>query len=289
MNKIRVGGVPEHFNLPWHLCIEEGDFKYENIELVWKDFPDGTGAMNNALRNGDIDVAIILTEGIVKDICTGNPSKIIQTYIESPLIWGIHVDHKSRFSSIAELKGETAAISREGSGSHLMAYVNAANQGWSQESLKFEVTGDINGAARALSNNTAQYFMWEKYTTKPWVDKKIFKRVGECPTPWPCFVVAAREDFISKNEHVLAKMLGVVNAKSASFKEIPDIEETLAGRYDQQVGDIVSWLNITAWSQHQLTVEELTRVQETLKDLNLIPEVLPSPQFLLNLNSETGL
>nr|WP_317130383.1 hypothetical protein [Antarcticibacterium arcticum] len=84
MTTIRVGGVPEHFNLPWHLCIEEGDFEYEKINLEWIEFPDGTGAMNKALRNGEIDVAIILTEGIIKDITAGNPSKIIQTYIDSP-------------------------------------------------------------------------------------------------------------------------------------------------------------------------------------------------------------
>ncbi|HBO30887.1 MAG TPA: ABC transporter substrate-binding protein, partial [Leeuwenhoekiella sp.] len=26
MTTIRIGGVPEHFNLPIHLCIEEGLF-----------------------------------------------------------------------------------------------------------------------------------------------------------------------------------------------------------------------------------------------------------------------
>lgn len=284
MKKIRVGGVPEHFNLPWHLCLEEGDFQYEGIDLEWTDFPDGTGAMNKALRNGEIDVAIILTEGIVKDITAGNPSRIIQSYIETPLIWGLHVDVNSRFKSIEDLRGTTAAISREGSGSQLMAYVNAGNSGWNIENLQFEIVGDIQGAVEALKNDTAQYFMWEKYTTKPWVDKGIFRRVGDCPTPWSCFVVAAREDFIHENEHDLAKMLGAVNAKSASFKEIPNIEETLSSRYGIQIEDIVNWLDITAWSQHQLAEEELSKVQNSLEELGLIPSNLPSSQFLYDLD-----
>ncbi|MGB8705261.1 MAG: ABC transporter substrate-binding protein, partial [Gillisia sp.] len=160
MKPIRVGGVPEHFNLPWHLCLEEGDFQYENIEIEWKNFPGGTGVMNSALRNGEIDVAVILTEGIVKDIIAGNPSKIVHSYVESPLIWGIHVAADSNFQSVSELKNTICAISRRGSGSELMAYVNAEKQGWDTSSLKFNVVGDINGAIEALTSNKAHYFMW---------------------------------------------------------------------------------------------------------------------------------
>jgi hypothetical protein len=43
------------------------------------------------LRDGETDIAVILTEGIVKDIVAGNQSKIVQVYVQSPLIWGIHV------------------------------------------------------------------------------------------------------------------------------------------------------------------------------------------------------
>ncbi len=285
MTTIRVGGVPEHFNLPWHLCIEEGDFRYENINLEWFEFPDGTGAMNKALRNGEIDVAIILTEGIIKDITAGNPSRIIQTYIDSPLVWGIHVAHNSSFKNMKDLKDTKAAISREGSGSQLMAYVNAKNMKWDLDALKFEIIGSVEGAINALSKDTAQYFMWELFTTKPLVDKGVFRRIGECPSPWPCFLVAAREDFIKDHEHALAKMLGVVNAKSASFKEIPEIEQILANRYGQKREDIVTWLDSTSWSQHQFTDEELHLVQETLLDLNLIPHKLPASNLIYNLET----
>lgn len=283
MKTIRVGGVPEHFNLPWHLCIEEGDFEYENLLIEWKDFPGGTGAMNQALRNNEIDVAIILTEGIIKDITAGNPSLIVQTYISSPLIWGIHVAAGSQHKNINDLENTKAAISREGSGSHLMAYVNAKNNGWKPNALEFEIVGDLDGAVTALTNDKAQYFMWERFTTKPLVDQNIFRRLGDCPTPWPCFLIAAREDFLSNYDHELGKMLGVVNAKSVSFKEIPGIDEIIAGRYEQKVEDIRDWLGMTSWSQHQMTVEELRRVQDTLMDLNLIDDSIPPSKLIYNL------
>ena len=92
--------------------------------------------MCKALRSGDVDIAIVLTEGIIKDIINGNPSKITQVFVKSPLIWGIHVGAKSKFKTINDLEHATVAISRFGSGSHLMAIVNAYNNGWDIEQTK---------------------------------------------------------------------------------------------------------------------------------------------------------
>ena len=47
--------------------------------------------MTKALRDESIDVAILLTEGIVADLHRGNPSKIVGTYVGTPLTWGVHV------------------------------------------------------------------------------------------------------------------------------------------------------------------------------------------------------
>ncbi len=51
MEQIILGGVPEHFNLPWHMGIEKGKFSKKGVDLKWLDFPDGTGAMCQALRD----------------------------------------------------------------------------------------------------------------------------------------------------------------------------------------------------------------------------------------------
>ncbi|WP_026838590.1 substrate-binding domain-containing protein [Gillisia sp. JM1] len=283
MRTLRVGGVPEHFNLPWHLAIEDGDFEYDHLNIEWHSFSGGTGAMNAALRNNEIDVAIILTEGIIKDIIAGNPSKIVQTYVQSPLIWGIHVDANSPYKSVEDLKNTKAAISRMGSGSHLMAYINAEKLHWDTKSLDFEIVGDINGAVKALSENTSQYFMWERFTTKPLVDKGIFRSVGECPTPWPCFVIAVREDVLENQKDAVREMLKVINTKTISFKEIHEIESLLAKRYDQKLEDVKEWLDITSWSESQLTSEEIEKVQTHLLSLNLIPEKLAASKLIYNL------
>ncbi|MEG9326676.1 substrate-binding domain-containing protein [Salinimicrobium catena] len=282
MKTIKVGGVPEHFNLPWHLCIDDGTFRRNNLDVKWRDFPDGTGAMCKALRNKEIDAAVILTEGIVKDILNGNNVKIVQEYIASPLIWGIHVAANSPYRRLDDLKNTKVAISRYGSGSHLMAYVNAKNLGWDPAELEFEVVGDINGAIEALQAGKAGYFMWEHFTTKPLVDKGIFRRLADCPTPWSCFVIAVREDFIDRNPAAMQTMLHTLNEVTARFKEIPGIESALAKKYDQKLEDIKQWLKITTWSQKQISVMEINKVQEQLEELGLISEKKENAFFLAN-------
>ncbi|MGB0789152.1 MAG: ABC transporter substrate-binding protein, partial [Marinirhabdus sp.] len=201
MKKITIGGVPEHFNLPWYLTLKNKEYTAAGINLRWHDYHGGTGQMCGALRRGEIDMAVILTEGIIRDIANGNPSKIVQVFVKSPLIWGIYVAKNRGHKTVSGLRGTTAAISRYGSGSHLMAYVNAENQGWDTKTdLQFEVVKTLDGALQGLPEQRADYFLWEKFMTKPIVDKGVFRRIDECPSPWPCFVVAVREDFLKNNK-----------------------------------------------------------------------------------------
>ncbi|WP_114754633.1 substrate-binding domain-containing protein [Flavobacterium glaciei] len=270
MTTIKIAGVPEHFNLPWHLAIENGDFEKENIDLQWTDVPEGTGKMCQMLRAGEADIAVILTEGIVKDIVAGNPSKIVQVYVESPLIWGIHVAAKSNYKTLADLENKKVAISRLGSGSQLMAYVNADNEGWKTDSLQFEIVNTIDGAVEALTNGTADYFMWERFMTKPLVDKGIFRRIADCPTPWPCFVIAVREEVLKNDSVLISKILKIINQTTEDFKDIPSIDKTLALNFHQKVEDIQEWLSLTHWSQKPLSAKMLNKVQNQLFQLKII-------------------
>jgi len=272
MKKVNIGGVPEHFNLAWYLTLKNGEYKEEGINLRWHDYYGGTGAMCKALRDGNIDIAVILTEGIIKDIIAGNPSKIVQTFVKSPLIWGIHVASGSEFKNIEDIKGSRAAISRYGSGSHLMAYINAKNNNWNlEQDLNFEVIKNLDGAVEGLTNNKADYFMWEKFTTKPIVDDGIFRRIGVCPSPWPCFVIAVREEFISNHKDDLKIILDIINQTSSEFKSIPSIDRTIANRYEQELEDVQEWLSLTEWSQELIDEKTINMVQEELLSLDIIP------------------
>ncbi|MEO0573587.1 MAG: substrate-binding domain-containing protein [Bacteroidota bacterium] len=270
MSPVSICGVPEHFNLPWHFAIEEGAFEERGIDLIWTDIPEGTGKMSQLLESGRMDLAIILTEGIIKSISEGNPSKIVQTYVKSPLLWGIHADGKSAISHADELKGKKAAISRFGSGSHLMAFVHAQNQGWNTKQLQFEVVHHLNGAITALQSGEADYFMWEHFTTKPLVDSGTFKFLKNCPTPWPCFVIAGNQQFLETHPGLVKHLLEVINGYTLEFKKIPSIDRTFANRYNQKLTDIQEWLSSTFWSQEQLSDAMVRTVIEKLESLGLL-------------------
>ncbi|MGJ5640958.1 substrate-binding domain-containing protein [Formosa sp. S-31] len=273
MINVNIGGVPEHFNLPWYIALKNGDFKNQNINLRWHDYFGGTGEMCEGLRTNQIDLAVILTEGIVTDIIAGNPATIVQTFVETPLNWGIHVAEQSKYKSVNELKGQKAAISRYGSGSHLMAYINAQNHNWNLESdLKFEVIKDLDGAVESLTNGESDYFMWEKYTTKPLVDSGVFRNIGNCPSPWPCFVIAVRTKFLEENRNIVTSILEIINGVTMQFKSLPNIEQLIASRYQQKLEDVKAWLAQTEWSQELISQTELNEVQNQLLALNIITE-----------------
>ena len=284
MLNLKVGGVPEHFNYPWYVALKNKEFTNQNINLRWQDYPGGTGQMCKALRNGDVDIAIVLTEGIIKDIINDNPSKIIQTFVKSPLIWGIHVGAKSKFNTIDDLENATVAISRFGSGSHLMAIVNAHNNGWNIDSLKFKVVGDLQGGIDALTNGDADYFMWEHFTTKPLVDNNTFKRLGDCPTPWPCFVVAVRNEVLENNFNEVKKVLDIINNCTDNFKSTENIDKTLAVRYEQKLEDIQEWLSITEWNDGKpITKNLITRIQNKMVGFNVINSKKDSGELIRNM------
>jgi sulfonate transport system substrate-binding protein len=281
MTDLKVGGVPEHFNYPWYLTLKNKEYTQENINLRWQDFPGGTGEMCKALRSGEVDIAIVLTEGIIKDIAEGNPSKIVQTFVKSSLIWGIHVAAKSKFKSIKDLEHAVIAISRFGSGSHLMAIVNAFNQGWNVATLKFKVIDNLQGGIDALKNGTADYFMWEHFTTKPLVDSGTFRRIGNCPTPWPCFVIAVRNEILEKHHTEIKKVLDIINEQTKDFKNIENIDKILAKRYEQKLEDIQKWLKITDWNDgNPITKNLITRIQNKMVRFNVIEKSENSGEFI---------
>ncbi len=273
MKRLKIGGVPEHFNLPWRLAIEEGKFKSAGIELHWSDMTGGTGQMIKGLQAGTLDIAVLLTEGITRAILKGLDAKIIAVYVQTPLIWGVHVPVNQGINQLEDLDASTFAISREGSGSHLMSYVLAKQQGWDPTALSFNVVGDVYGGLWALNNDEAQGFLWEKYTTQPFVDQGKCKRIGEVLTPWPCFVIAVRTEILQQEAPLLQAILPIIQKRAQELKNSADAAEVLAWRYALKKDEVSTWLSKTEWSdQLEVNQKDIQHVVETLHELNLVTD-----------------
>lgn len=284
MDKIRIIGVPEHFNFPIVEAVEEQPFQGLGIALEWSDEPKGSGAMNKAIREGQAELAIILTESFIKDRIEGNPGKIIGYHVESPLIWGIHVSSQIPAKSVKELSDVPFLISRYGSGSHLMAFLLARKMGWDTKSLQFEVVGDLEGAKLTLDSSEPKIFLWEKYMTKPLVDKGLFRRVGEVPTPWPCFVMVASQNALETHPKILEKLRDYIYKKSSGLAMREGISLVLSKKYAVMEEDISAWLSQTRWAtKNEVPYSSLETTMETLGALGLIKQKM-AVEELVDLN-----
>lgn len=266
--KWNIGGVPEHFNWPWRFAAENESFKNslsQSVQLNWKDCGGGTGQMCEALRKGDLDIAILLTEGALKDISLGNESKIVSHFVNSPLQWGVHIGANSNIDLSVKQEKLSFAISRYTSGSHLMAYLYAQQLGYHPDQLAFNVVGDLNGAINSMNENPNQLFLWEKFTTQPYVTKEIFKRIDVFPTPWPPFVVVVSDRLLEQFPKLVTELVTQVLNIAAKVKSNPETVSVFSKRYGLTQSEVKQWLNLAEWSSNmQLSSNVFEKVKSAL-------------------------
>ena len=244
--QLRVAGVPEHFNLPWKLAIADDAFAETGLDVEFIDYPGGTGAMTKALRDRELEAALVLTEGAMLDILKGSDNRLVSVYVETPLIWGIHVAADGAITDVEE--GQRVAISRYGSGSHLIAIVDTMARGFDPAALQFVVVDNLEGARTALAEGRADIFLWERHMTQPLVDSGEFRRIGEREVPWPAFVVSARSDFLEKKADSLRTVLDIVATYCEKLRHDNKSAQLISNTYGIAPADAERWLTSVRWT-----------------------------------------
>lgn len=263
--KLRVGGVPEHFNLPWRLAIDNDAFAETGATVTYTDYPAGTGELTRALRDNELDVALVLTEGAVADILRHNSNRLVKVYVTSPLVWGIHVAATSDIRRIAEIRGKRIAISRYGSGSHLIAIVDAAERHWPTDDMEFVVVNNLDGARKALANGSAEIFLWERHMTQPLVDAGEFRRVGQREVPWPAFVVSVRRRILNTHNQQIRSVLDIVARYANNLRRRRTAPSLIADTYGIRLADAEKWLGGVRWgTSYRCPTAALARVATAL-------------------------
>ena len=267
--KLTVGGVPEHFNLPWHLAMESGAFANLGVDIEFKEYPGGTGAMTAAMSNGELDLALLLTEGAITNILRGHRNRIVKVFVDSPLIWGIHVSAQSEIERIEQIRDKVFAISRAGSGSHLIAIVDANERGWPIDDMKFSKVNNLTGALEKLDNGKVDVFLWERFTTQPYVDSGQLRRVGQRTPPWPAFVVSVREQVLEDHAGEIRAILERVNDSCAGLMNDPSAVELISKRYTLRTDETQEWFDLVKWNTDfdysEKTFERVIRYLEKVK------------------------
>lgn len=265
---LRLGGVPEHFNLPWHLALESETLA--DLDLAWTDQPGGTGQMLARLADAELDIVSILTEGTVLEIARGLPATIVQVYVESPLQWGVFVPGDSTFRQESELAGARIAISRFGSGSHLMAYIQAERMGWSIDPDRFVVVKNLDGAIDAFAAGEADLFLWDRFMTSPLVADGRFRQLGVQETPWPSFVIATRNETLTGRTTEVGRVVDAVVAHAQALMLRDDGPDLVADRYGISIDQAKDWFASTTFAPRKATEPDIaTSVLATLERAGL--------------------
>jgi len=263
---IRVGGVPEHFSLPFRLAFENGLITEK--EMTFVEQPGGTGQMIKRLVEDELDVAIALSEGLVMASENGilRDCEIVTVFTESPLQWGIHVAPTSKAETVEDLdpKQTRIAVSRLLSGSHLMAFCFAKKYGWKEEDLTFVPVGGLKGALQAFRDDKVDLFLWDRFMTHPVCERGELRRIGQVDSPWPCFCVCARKAVVQQRKEELDRLLAVVLEQGRGFKEKKEeIVAILTKTYNLQESVAREWVECTEYAHphplQQTTIETIKR------------------------------
>lgn len=249
MQPIKIAGVPEHFNTPWKYALDHDLFAKTGLQIEFLEYGNGTAAMCEDLSSQKIDMAIVLTEGVIKYQQIDPSIKIISQFVDTPLNWGIHIGKDSLIKSIDELQHARFAVSRLGSGSHLMACVLANNRGWNLKPEQFIVVGGIEALGQSILEKKADVFLWEVLTTKPFLDRYQLKLLATLPTPWPCFQIAVSGKF-SQQVELINRICECIFSVNREFNANPTLAATAIKKfYHLPEADILSWLKTVKWTE----------------------------------------
>ena len=278
---IRVGGVPEHFNLPWQRAAERDIFSSVNIDLSWTMYAGGTGAMTEALKNNALDIGILLTEGFMAAACAGLQAKIAKVYIDTPLVWGIYTAADSGFDFKNDLQRVPIAISRFGSGSHLMSMIHAQERSLSLSEKNFNTVNSLHGAVHSLKAHETSFFYWEKFMTRPHVKSGELKQVGEFSAPWSSFLLVVSEESLRTKKDAILRLLELMNLECIAFKQDNHSAIALSKRFDMTLPEARKWLTDTQWN-YDFTIERtsLENARRALMTINLCDDTLSMDQLI---------
>ncbi|KAF1967260.1 periplasmic binding protein-like II [Bimuria novae-zelandiae CBS 107.79] len=284
MAPLRIGFVPEHFSTPLEFAK-----KHYGLDARLLPYPSGTGHMVTALQDDEIDIGVGLTEGWIAALGKAQAAekdagfRLVGTYVETPLCWAISTGaRRDELRSVQDLKGKKVGVSRIGSGSYVMSYVLADQQGWldaqaSGAPFSVEPLNTFTNLREGVNNGTVDFFMWEHFTSKRYYDKGEIKRIGEIYTPWSSWKMVARNQLLypknwSHGEHAshpalkeeLEDALQKINKGIKHFEENQEeAVEYISTKLDYSEEDAREWLKTVGFSQDVRGVDEAV-VQKTV-------------------------
>ncbi|KAL2059351.1 hypothetical protein ABVK25_000643 [Lepraria finkii] len=247
--------------------------------------------MITSLQANEIDIGIGLTEGWIAGLGKAQAErkeagyKIVGTYVETPLCWAISTGGKRKdLHDVNQLKRMRMGVSRIGSGSYVMGFVLADKHGWlnvqassAKDAAPFDIVPvqTFEKLREAVNDGfTADFFMWEHFTSKRYYDNGVIKKIGEIYTPWPSWHIVARPDVIGDER--LEVMIEKLNLGIKYFEEHHDeAVQYISTELDYSAEDAREWLKTVNFAEDGRGVRGsvVEKTLEVLKKAGVLGEV----------------
>lgn len=155
--------------------------------------------MLEMLESGSADVAVTVTDALlVAANRHKRPVQMAGVFVTSPLSWSAVAASgtKQSLDALVNMKRHDhgklrVGISSPGSGSQTMACYLAQQLGLDhQKDLSFHPAGSFQGLRDGVNQGQFDVFLWESFTTQPYISSEELTKLGEVKGPWPAFSFA---------------------------------------------------------------------------------------------------
>lgn len=168
-----------------------------------------------------------------------------------------------------------------------MGFVLADQQGWlsSSTSPPFEVIPlqTFDKLRAAVNDSSADFFMWEHFTSKRYYDKGEIKRIGEIYTPWSSWKIVARTG-IAEGDQRLEEMFEKIDKGVRYFeKNKEESVRYISGKLDYSEGDAREWLKTVRFanSTKGVDVGVIQKTVDVLRKAGVLGEKGMTPEEMI--------
>jgi hypothetical protein len=159
-----------------------------------------------------------------------------------------------------------------------MGFVLADTQCWLQTpgQLPFTpvVLSTFANLRAAVNDNTADFFMWEHFTSKRYYDNGSIKRIGEIYTPWSSWKIVASPSLISDSDPRLHEMFASIDKGIAHFESHPEeAVEYICSALDYTKQDATEWLDTVKFAKgvRGVTSDVVGKTASCLQNAGVLP------------------
>jgi hypothetical protein len=196
--------------------------------------------------------------------------------------WAISIGAKRNIDNIENLRNGKIGVSRIGSGSYVMGFVLADQQGWlgqngTSTATPFEVVPlqTFEKLRVGVNDGAADFFLWEHFTSKRYYDNGEIKRVGEIYTPWSSWKIVATSALVqgSTLDPRLEDLFEKLNKGIAYFgTHQEEAVNYISTELDYSEEDAREWLKTVEFSKNVNGVDlsVITKTIDTLRKADVI-------------------